>query len=150
MIVVAGHWEIGYSAPIQEANYWNLVLRDFGIQEWAMFPVSGVHNNEQSRVKLREFRDLPAILDRYADLPRVYLEPRISFRSEETTWLHDFEHPGDCIYIFGSAHFNPTIGHRKETDSVVSIATVENTGVPWAFQCLMVVLYDRLVKSWQS
>lgn len=149
MIAVAGHWEIGYSTPIQEANYWNLVLRDFGVSEWAMFPVSGVRHNEQSRVNLREFHDLPAILDHHARLPRVYIEPRISFRSEETTWLHDFEHPEECLYVFGSAHFNPTIGHRKESDSVVSIATVDNAGALWAFQCLAVVLYDRLVKSWR-
>ena len=149
MIAVAGHWEIGYSTPIQEANYWNLVLRDFGVSEWAMWPVSGVRHNEQHKVRLREFHDLPAILDHYAHLPRVYLEPRRSFGSDETTWLHDFKHPEDCLYIFGSAHFNPTIGHVQDRDSVVSIATVDNAGVPWAFQCLMVVLYDRLVKSWQ-
>lgn len=148
MIAVAGHWEIGYYAPIMEVYHWAFPLRDFGVKEWFMCPVSGIKNPEQ-QVNLTEFPDYAAIFEKYPDIPRVFLEPRTNHQNPETIWLHDFEHPKDCIYVFGSAHFNPSLGHKREQDIVVSIKSMMDSGVPWSNQCMMVVLYDRMVKSWQ-
>ena len=137
-------------APVMEAHQWNLALRDYGVSSWCMTPVSGVMHLEESRVKLTEFHSYDDLLESCGDLHRVFIEPRTAHQNPTTTWLHEFEHPDDCVYCFGSAHLNPTLGRfRPFVDDVVSIKSVLDDGVPWATQCLMVVLYDRLVKSWQ-
>lgn len=145
MIVIAGHWEIGYKAPVMEAYEWAFPLRDFGVTEWAMCPVSGVRNPDK-QVNLKEFPNYKEMLDYYSDLQRVYLEPRNNKYNPETVWLHDFEHPDDCIYIFGSAHKNPTIGTLRDEDVVVSIKTKLDNGVLWSNQCVTVLLYDRMIR----
>jgi hypothetical protein len=148
MIAVVGHWEIGYCTPIMEASYWNFVLRDFGVSDWRMTPVSGVRHNEQQKVTLTEFHSYNEALEG-CQLHRVFIEPRTRRFNPVTTWLHEYEHPDDCIYIFGSTHRNPTLGRVREEDDVVSIKSKLDSGIPWASHCLMVVLYDRMVKSWQ-
>jgi hypothetical protein len=146
-VVVAGHWEIGYMTPIMEANFWNLVLRDFQVDGWMMCPVTGIKHNEDYRLDLDEFDSYENMLASCDHLQRVFVEPRTRHQNPNTTWLHEFEHPESCVYIFGSAHYNPTIINKREQDAVVSIKTVENKGVLWSNQCLAIVLYDRMLKS---
>ncbi len=146
-VKVAGHWEIGYMTPIMEANFWNLVLRDFEVSEWYMTPVSGVKHNESEKVNLIEKDSYDEILEENKDLVRVFIEPRTKHQNPDTIWLHEFNHPKDCIYIFGSAHYNPTISHKRKQDVVVSIKTVQDKGVLWSNQCLLLVLYDRMIKA---
>ena len=148
-VKVAAHWDIGYHAPITESYYWSFVLRDFGVKEWLMTPVSGIKNNEEFLVHLAEFPDYDSMLESCGDLTRVFLEPRTRHQNPDTIWLHDFEHPKDCVYIFGSAHYNPTIGHKREGDYVVTIKTNKDGGLLWSNQCLAVVLYDRMLKECQ-
>lgn len=148
MVKVAAHWEYGYMTPMEEAYFWNLALRDFEVKDWYMTPVTGIKHNEHQKVNLKEFHDYEGIIqDAGEDLTRVFIEPRTKHQTPITTWLHEFEHPEDCIYIFGSAHFNPTLFHKREDDVVVSIKTVQDRGVFWSNQCMCIVLYDRLVKS---
>ncbi len=146
-VIVAGHWEIGYMTPIMEANYWNLLLRDFGIEHWMMNPVSGIRHNESQKVDLKEFHDFEEMLKSCDDLPRVFIEPRTKHQNPDTTWLHEFEHPENCVYVFGSAHYNPTLIHKRDQDVVVSVKTVRDDGVPWANQIAAIVLYDRMMKN---
>jgi hypothetical protein len=148
MIIVAGHWEIGYYAPIMESYHWAFPLRDFGVKEWLMCPVSGVKNPDP-QVNLKEYPDYASMFEDYPDIPRVFLEPRTKHYNPDTIWLHDFKHPEDVIYIFGSAHYNPSIKYKRDQDAVVSIKSMIDSGVPWSNQCMMVVLYDRMIKSWQ-
>jgi len=147
-VAVAGHWELSWSSPIKEADLWNLPLRDFGVSEWWMWPVSGVRNNEQRTVQLFERDSLRTILEDNGDTTKVFVEAP-GFFDFETVMLNEFEHPDDVLYIFGSAHFNPTVANMREDDVAVTIPTVEGKGVLWPHQCLVTVLYDRLVKSWQ-
>lgn len=149
-VVVAGNWEIGYNTPIIEATYWNLVLRDFSVTEWLMSPVSGITHNEHQTVILNEFPDYQSMLDSVKELPRVFLEPRTDHQNPNTVWLEDFIHPGSCVYVLGSAHYNPTITNCRENDSVVSIRTINNKGVLWSHQCVPIVLYDRMIKHGRS
>ena len=149
MIKVAGHWEIGYMTPIQEQYYWSYPIRDFEVTEWLMTPVSGIHNQEHLNMDLIEFKDTKEMLQSCEDLKRVFIEPRTQHQNPDTIWLHEYSHPEDCVYIFGSAHFNPTLGHAREEDDVVSIKTKKDGGILWSNQCVAMVLYDRMVKSWQ-
>ena len=145
-VSVVGHWELSWNTPIKEAELWNLPLRDFGVEDWWMWPVSGIRHNEQ-KVRLSERRDLNTILDHVTN-QRVFIEPR-GFYDLESIDLPDFTHPEDVTYIFGSAHFNPTIGSMGPDDVAVTIPTIGNAGVLWPHQCLVTILYDRMVKSWQ-
>jgi hypothetical protein len=149
MVVVAGHWEIGYNTPIIESNYWDFPIKDFGVIDWMMVPVSGIKNHQNQTVNLQEFNTYGEMLDSRPELPRVFIEPRTKHQNPDTIWLHDFTHPTDCIYIMGSAHYNPTLYHKREGDTVVTIKTEHDRGTLWAHQCVTIVLYDRLVKSWQ-
>lgn len=148
MVKILGHWDIGYHAPITEQFYWSFPLRDFGVDEWIMTPVSGIKNKEQSKLTLTEFDSYDEAFE-YLDptLQRVFLEPRTKHFNPDTTWLHEFEHPTDCVYVFGSAHYNPTIKHKRESDIVVSVKTKDDKGVLWGDQCACITLYDRLIKG---
>jgi hypothetical protein len=87
-----------------------------------MNPVSGIANTEPT-VNLKEFKDYKEMLSLNEDLPRVFLEPRTSHQNPDTIWLHDFTHPEECIYVFGSAHYNPTIFFKRPQDVIVTIKT---------------------------
>lgn len=150
MVRVKGHWEIGYNTPIIEANYWNLALRDFEVTEWSMSPVSGIEHNEERIINLTEHQTYEEYFESLSSgVTRVFIEPKTEHINPDTIWLHDFEHPLDCVYIFGSAHYNPTVHHKREQDVIVSIKTIQNKGVLWSHQCLPIVLYDRMIKGWQ-
>lgn len=143
---VLGHWEIGYHAPITEQYYWSLVIRDFGIKDWNMVPKSGIQNREQ-QVDLTEWTDYDTFFEAHPDLTRVFVEPRTRHQNPDTVWLHEFVHPENCVYVFGSAHYNPTLKHAREQDTIVTVKTKHDKGVLWADQCLAIVLYER-EKQW--
>jgi hypothetical protein len=144
---IAGHWEIGYNTPYIEANYWNLALRDFEVGEWLMTPVSGIFRNDQEQVRLIEFNSYEEMLGSCEELPRIFLEPRTSKFNPETVWLHDFTHPKECVYVFGSAHYNPTLNFKREGDEVVTVKTKQDKGVLWSHQVVAIILYDRMIKE---
>lgn len=144
MVAVLAHWEWRDMVPLTEAPLWTLPLRDFGVEDWRMVPISGIKDPEP-KVHLQEFASYEEALAGDTR-PRVFLEPRTGHHNPDTTWLHAFEHPKDCIYIFGSAHYNPTLFHRRPGDVVVSIKTAQDRGVLWSHQVAAIALYDR----WQS
>lgn len=45
-IKVGGVWELNWNAPLQESWLWTFVLREFGITDWHMTPVTGIIHNE--------------------------------------------------------------------------------------------------------
>ena len=148
MVKIVAHWEIGYMAPIMESNFWNLPLRDFEVEHWGMVPVSGIRHNETQKVDLNEYETYDEYFEEEGeDLVRVFFEPRTDHHNPNTIWLHDFDHPTDCIYVFGSAHHNPSLFHKRDHDLVVSIKTVQDKGVLWSNQCATLVLYDRMLKG---
>lgn len=144
MVAVLAHWEWRDMVPMTEAPLWSLPLRDFGIVDWRMVPVSGIRNS-QRKVPLAEFPDYKAALEG-CELTRVFVEPR-SHEMPDTVWLHDWEHPESCVYIFGSAHYNPAVLHRRPGDAVVTIKTAQDKGVLWSHQAAAIVLYDRIQRG---
>lgn len=150
MITVVGRWELSWNTPIKEAELWNLVLRDFAVEDWHMFPVSGIHQRERD-LNLYEHHTFDDVLEEVKDKGTlVYVEPSFPNPAPNHQSLPDFVHPDDAVYIFGSVGFNPCAMRKRDEDLALSIPTIENKGVPWPHQCLMVLLYDRMVKSWQS
>jgi len=149
-IRVAGRWELGWNTPIKEAELWNLVLRDFEIKDWYMWPVSGIRHNEQNRVHLHEYHDFKDILEENKNLTHVYVEPLNPAQPHKATDLRKFKHPKNVLYIFGSVGYNPVQGNKRNKDLAVHLPTIQNKGVPWPHQILVGVLYDRLVKGWEG
>jgi len=146
MIKIAGHWEIGYNSPLIEAYQWELPILEWKVDGWLMCPVSGikiVHRN----LTLKEFNSYEEMLESCPELTRVFIEPRTKHQNPDTVWLDDFEHPEDIIYIFGSAHMNPTLKYKREQDKVVSIKTEIDSGGLWPSQCMCLVLDDRRRKN---
>lgn len=151
MTTVVGHWELGYNAPITEVPLWNLVLREFNVTEWWMWPVSGVRNTEEQSINFHERETLGEILDE-VDGVRVFAEGRNSSFVDtlDSEWLHEFTHPDDpVVYILGSVYHNPVVSHWREGDLRLTIKTERDNGVLWPHQCLLTILHDRMVKSWQ-
>lgn len=147
--IVVGHWELSWNTPIKEAELWNLPIRDFGLTDWRMWPVSGIVHHEQA-VTLTEYPNFQSILADLDDaVTRVFVEPNSEPFVLDSVSLPDFKHPENVAYIFGSAHFNPTISNMRDQDLAVTVPTVLNDGVLWPHQCLVTIMYDRLVKSWQ-
>lgn len=148
-VEVLGHWDIGYHAPITEQFYWSFPLRDFKVDVWNMTPVSGIRNSESRQVELKEWMSYDEYFQENADKTRIFLEPRTHHHNPDTVWLHDFAHPEDCVYILGSAHYNPTLKYHREQDYIVSVKTPCDQGLMWADQVICIALYDRMLKQWQ-
>jgi hypothetical protein len=147
MIHVLGHWDIGYHAPITEQYYWAFVMRDFEVDVWNMSPVSGIRNKEPE-VELVEWATYDEYFEANPDLIRVFLEPRTKHANPDTIWLHEFEHPEDCVYVCGSAHYNPTRIFKREQDAVVTVKTLQDKGVLWGDQAIAIALYERNRPTW--
>ena len=134
MVVVAGIWEDGWNTPIKELDLWHYPLRDFAVDELAMTPISGIATN-----KVREFH-------RIEDIVEYYNLPVIICTEHGETDLADFEHPEDALYMF-----NRTSGGELPVtpSSTLKIRTSLNKGMLWGHQAASIILYDRLLKSWQ-
>lgn len=128
-------WELGWNTPIMEFDLWAFMLRDFGVDELIMSPVSGIDR------KVTEHPNPEAALDANPDLVVVFVDEK------GKTPLADFEHPRDVLYVFGKASRSP-LALRPKAQSV-RIETQEKKGLLWPHQAAAILLYDRQVKEWQ-
>ena len=146
-VKIAGIWELNWNVPITESWMWTFVLREFGITDWHMTPVSGIrHNESHTGLDLIEHDrcdDMVAEVSKDETYTRVFVDETGAIP------LNEFEHPEKAIYFFGCAGRAPT-DHKDSTDLVVSIPTQENHGVLWPHQCLLTILYDRYIKSLEN
>ena len=149
MIKVAGNWEWGWITPKEEVWQWNLLIRDFKITEWYMWPIVDVINTEQ-KINLHQRKTIEEILEENKDLHHVYVEPERMIHPNKGINLKEFNHPKDALYIFGSANYSSIFGNKKDGDSMLFIETLNNAGVLWPHQCLAIILYDRLLKGWEG
>jgi hypothetical protein len=133
-VKVAGVWEQGWIAPINEWDLWNFPLRDYGVDEFVMSPISGIDR------KVTEMKNVAACIDANPNLAPVF------FDEEGEVELADFEHPEDVLYIFGRASFSPWKALGCEGTAVV-LPTRLNAGLLWPHQAACIVLHDRLVKD---
>jgi hypothetical protein len=84
------------------------------------------------------------VLSEYSELTPIIIDER------GTTTLRDFQHPKDALYIFGRTRFNPLDSLPNWSGPTVRIEGVDESSA-WLHpnQACSIVLYDRLVKSWQ-
>lgn len=134
MVIVASIWEYGWNTPIKEFDLWHYPLKDFGVDEFAMTPISGIRLNN----KVKEFNSVEDIVKHYG-IPVIICE-----ETGETT-LEEFKHPEDALYLF-----NRTSGGKLPVNANYSIRveTKLNKGLLWGHQAASIILYDRF-KKWQ-
>ncbi len=137
-IKVAGTWEMSYSTPLVEFDHWAFMLRDFGVAEWYMAPVSGINK------KVTELKDMLEAIDLNPDLTPVYVE------EEGELFLPDYEHPENALYLTGKAGYSPWNAAGNPAGCSVRIPTqktIRSKGLLWPHQAISIVFYDRLLKS---
>lgn len=133
MIKVVGLWELGWNTPIMEYELWVHLLKDFGVDEWVMSPVSGINKPNITEV--------PDIMEFIND------EVSVVFVEEEgETDLADFIHPTNATYVLGKSGFSAWKSLGKKGISV-RISTPTRMGGLWAHQAIAIVLYDRVMKN---
>jgi hypothetical protein len=138
VVKVAGLWELGWSAPVTEIDLWQYPLRDFGVDEFIMSPVSGIQG---------EVTEYPQISDAFHANPELTV---VFVEEHGSTQLTQFVHPDDALYVFGKANYSPFAAHMREGDESVRIDTKLTAGLMWPHQAACVVLHDRGVKrAWQ-
>jgi hypothetical protein len=136
-VTVAGIWDLGYNSPIKEIELWEFLLRDFGVTDFKMSPMSGVTSDF-----VEEFDRLDEILE----VHRAQGDAVVFIDEKSPHLLEGFTHPSDVLYVFGKVGYSP-IGYKEEGDLAISIETPMNSGTPWPHQIAALVLYDRFAKE---
>lgn len=134
-VKMAGLWEFGYACPLQEQGYWTYPLKDFGLTELCMCPVSGILPDNQ--VPLTEYNDLSEVIAANPDLTRVFVD------ENGETPICDFVHPQNALYIFGKAGQASMATYKQDGDLSVSIPTCQNLGLLWPHQAAVLLMYHR-------
>ena len=134
MIVVGAVWELGWNTPIMEYDLWKYPMKDLGVDQLAFTPISGI-----KRQDIREF-------DNVHEMVHHYHLPVVVCTEEGEYFLEDFEHPKNALYLF-----NRTTGGNFSIvpDYTLKVNTALDRGMLWGHQAASIILYDRLVKSWQ-
>lgn len=137
MVIVAGFWELGWNTPIKEYDLWHFPMLDFGVQEIAMIPVSGI-----AKSNIKEFKELDSLLEYYNECTPVICS------EEGEIDLTDFEHPTNALYIFGNTNYSPfnRFANEKNVKSV-RFSTPTGKSTIWGHQAASIVLYDRYLKD---
>lgn len=134
MIAVAGLWELGHNVPLQEAYLWEMVVRDFMVDEWHMSPVTGI-----DKPRVTEWADADEMLcslrDRF-DLVFVTEGDHLE--------LGEFNHPQDACYVFGKCNWSPFMALAVPgSDWALRIKTPADKALLWPHQCAATVLWHR-------
>ena len=133
MTVIGSLWEFGWNTPIKEFDLWHYPMREFGVDEIAMTPVSGIKN------KVREFHSVEEMIQYYG-LPVILCDEL------GETPLQRFEHPKEgALYLFGRTS-RSLLGQYNYPS--IKIETPEEKGMLWGHQAASIIMYDRFCK-WQ-
>jgi hypothetical protein len=129
-VEVAGHWELGWSAPITELELWRMAARSFGLSSINMTPISGI-----AARFVHEYASTDSMIGAFPDLTPVYIDEGGEVE------LSDFVHPQDALYVFGKATYSPFSARSKKGISVR--IDCPKMGLLWPHQAMALVLYDR-------
>lgn len=141
-VVVAGIWELGWNIPLSESWLWTFPLREFGVMDWHMTPMTGIiHNEIHANMILTEHHTTQEMVN---SMPEEYT--RVFVDEKGSIPLQEFEHPENAVYFFGKAGESP-VSFKREKDVSVYIPTKQNSGVMWPHQVLVAILYDRMIKE---
>ncbi len=134
--VIAGCWDERMlpSPAVEYKSRWKFLVTGFGLDGIYMAPVTGNEN-------VIEVEDIMDAVTANPDLVPVLVDECSPNR------LQSFEHPLDAIYLFGRT--GQSIFGGWDGESVSIEPPGELTSYLQPDQAAAVVLYDRMVKSWQ-
>lgn len=136
-IEVLGCWEYAWQCPLREHDLWVHMLKEFGINSFNMYPVSGIQKN------VKEVADVTSFIQN-SDKTVVFVDEAADIE------LPEFIHPKDALYVAGKTTFSPYItSFDPQKHTAVKIPSVRNTGGFWGHQAISMVLYDRFLKEQQ-
>jgi hypothetical protein len=138
MIKIAGMWERTWNAPLMEVNVWELLAREFLVDQFYMVPVSGILNQY-----LSEKQTMCDVIEENKDLTVIFLH------ENGDVALDDFVHPENALYLFGKSGVNLNSLLREGLDISLKIETPRDSGLMQGIHTASIVLYDRFKKSWQ-
>jgi len=141
MITVLGMWETTWmDAERTERRLWKQTIQAFAVDTWAMAPPQG--GVFTSPV---QYADLASMLAAHPG-PKTFLLPSDTAAAASLTYvdLHDYTHPADAIYVFGSAR-ESLVAHVTEGDAVVSICSPGGAHL-FSSSAMAIVLADRCAK----
>lgn len=133
-IKVCGSWELGWDTPIKEHDRWCFGLQDFGVDEWIMYPITGIRSEY-----VTEFETLEEVIAANPTMTPVFVVENGEIESK------DFNPPENPLYILGKASSNPWAG-KYANELSVRIDTPFQKGGLWADQAIFIILRDR---QWQ-
>ena len=136
-IKVCGTWEFAFDTPIKEHEQWAYGLQDFGVDEWIMFPKTGIRSS-----RVIEYDTLEDVIEDNKDLTPVFVVENGEIDSM------NFEHPENVLYILGKASYNPfnALKNKFDDPKSVRIETPFSKGGLWGHQAILLLLRD---KQWQ-
>jgi hypothetical protein len=134
--VIAGCWDtLMLPSPEMEFNSrWKFLVRGFELDDIYMTPVTGN----------KDVIEVEDVMDAVAANPE--LVPVLVDECSPNR-LHTFEHPQDALYIFGRTGQSFFGGWNGLSVSIEPPG--ELTSYLQPDQAAAIVLYDRMVKSWQ-
>ena len=91
-IKVSGTWELAWNTPIKEYDLWHFPMRDFGVEEWCMSPISGIKKSN-----ITETETINDFIADNLDYTVVHID------EDGDIDLEDFEHPEKALYVLGKA-----------------------------------------------
>lgn len=134
IVKVLGLWEVGYNYPLLEHDLFHFPMREFGVNQVLMAPISGI----KSKVtEVASIEDGLALCD---GLVQVFVDEK------GETPLAEFEHPENAVYILGKASTSTKM-HYGAGQKSVRVETPLNSGMLWSHQAISIVLYDRFMKN---
>jgi hypothetical protein len=140
LIYIAGVWDMWLSPEQEYSIQWRFLLKHFDVSTLFMTPIKGVQGEG-----LIEASSLTEVLESNSHLTPVVVD------ENSPNQLRDFEHPhGETLYIFGRVGYSPLESLNWGGHST-RIEASSNKHSPFLHpnQAAAIVLYDRLVKSWQ-
>lgn len=136
MIVIASIWEFGWNTPIKEFDLWYYPMMDFGVDEIAMTPISGINK------KVKEFPDIDSLINHYV---RYHNLDVVLCDENGVIDVKEFKHPENVLYLFGKTT-RSLLSHYNYPS--IRVVTPNNKGMLWGHQAASIIMYDRFLK-WQ-
>jgi len=134
------HWERGWTIPHFDIQLWDDLAQAFGIEKIYMIPDVKLG----AVTPMEAYDSLDEFLDKYRGTKKfVFLIPRSEY--QDAISLKDYEHPTDCVYIFGASYTNLP-DYVTDQDDVVCVDTPVDHQV-WQYHIAGIVLYDRFLKG---
>lgn len=141
-VTVIGAWEPDWAdAEKTERRQWKQTIQAYGIDNFYMVP-----QNQYTFTSPLQTQTVSEALDATSHYgKRVFLIPERTVLNKISTrtvvYLHDYTHPTDAVYVFGSAS-EDLVSHVTDDVDVVSFKTPTTTDM---FGCvaLGILLADR-------